>query len=337
MVAAITAPPLMITGWYDWGLADALATWERIERDARDPVRAGARLLITPASHGAPGYRDGSDRASLAHSHRLPTHVPLLAEWYRTVAADELAAWPRVIYFVMGANEWRAAEQWPPAGTRPFRLFCHDGQSLRLDAALPATGADAYTYDPRDPTPTVGGSIVSAVIAPGIIDVADVQRRGDVLSYTSPPLRRDLDVVGPLAARLYVESDAPDTDFAVRLSDVHPDGRALQVQSGFLRARHRDVTGEAEPLEPGTVYRLAIDMWATAYRLVAGHRLRIDIASADFPRFDRNGNSLDPGDGPRAARQTIHRSARFPSHVEISVLGELTPDDFEPELESTCD
>jgi hypothetical protein len=147
-----------------------------------------------------------------------------------------------------------------------------------------------------------------------------VQKRPDVRVYTTPLLEQDLDVVGPLRMILYASSSALDTDFVPRLSDVFQDGRAIQLQSGILRARYRNLEGEPELLERGRVYRLEIDMWATANRFKAGHRLRLDICSADFPRFDRNSNrGGEPGD-PIPAQQTIYHDPERPSHLLVSVL-----------------
>lgn len=149
--------------------------------------------------------------------------------------------------------------------------------------------------------------------------MSKVQKRADVLTYTSPILKQDLDVVGPLRMILYASSSAPDTDFAVRLSDVFPDGRAIALQSGVLRARYRDIA-EPEWLEPGRVYRFEVDLWATANRFKAGHRLRIDVSSADFPHYDRNSNRGGDGGEPIAAKQTIYHDPDHPSHLVVSVL-----------------
>ena len=157
-------------------------------------------------------------------------------------------------------------------------------------------------------------------IPPGSVDVSAVQQRTDVLTFTTEPLEHDVDVVGKLRSVLYASSSAVDTDFAVRLTDVAPDGRAVQLVNGLLRARYRDLDRGAEPLVPGEIYPLEIDMWVTANRFKTGHRIRIDISSADFPRFDRNANlGGAPGD-PVKATQTIYRDASHPSHVVLPIL-----------------
>jgi hypothetical protein len=226
-----------------------------------------------------------------------------------------------VIYYLMGSGQWHTAEAWPPPDAVETQLCLGAEEGLTASPPSEDVEPDGYVYDPNDPTPTVGGSIVSWVYPPGSVDVSGVQQRSDVLTYTTPVLARDVDVVGPLAFVLYASSSAADTDFAVRLSDVFPDGRAVQLQNGVLRARFRDLPEEPSFLEPGEVYRLEVDMWATANRFAAGHRIRIDISSADFPRLDRNSNLGGAHGAPIPAEQRVHRDADHPSHLVLSVLG----------------
>jgi putative CocE/NonD family hydrolase len=250
------------------------------------------------------------------------SHVDLLLRWYAVLREGTTDSWPVVIYYLMGANEWRIADDWPLPDTRQIRFYLGAGGTLTDEQPKEISYPDCYTYDPEDPTPTVGGSIVSSVYPPGSVDVSQVQKRPDVLTYTTPVLERDVDVVGPLRLILYASSSAVDTDFCARLSDLFPDGRAIQLQSGILRARYRGGAGDEEPklLEPGRIYRFEIDMWATANRFRAGHCLRIDICSADFPRFDRNTNRGGEPGTPAPARQTICHGAQHPSHFLLSVL-----------------
>jgi uncharacterized protein len=317
----IHAPPLMITGWYDWGLNDALATWELLRREATEKVSRGSRLIITPAAHNAPGYHEGmADQPELRHNHRLGSHVGLLLAWYDTVRGDAIDEWPTVTYYVMGANEWRVAEAWPPPEARPSRLYLGSEGRLTEQAPQHESQPDRYIYDPGRPTPTLGGSILSSVYPPGSVDVSEMQSRDDILTYTTTVLEKDLDIAGPVRLVLYASSSAVDTDFSARLSDVFPDGCAIQLQSGILRARYRDPVGEPELLEPGRVYRLEIDMWATANRFKAGHRLRVDVSSADFPRFDRNTNRGGEPGAALKAEQAVYLDPQRPSHLILSVL-----------------
>lgn len=319
LFGSLHAPALMITGWYDWCLTDTLATWESIRREANDEVSSNSRLLIAPSAHNATGYHEGFERnPELQHNHRVQNHVGLLIRWYKAVQEDATHAWPRVIYYLMGANEWRCAPDWPPPQAEPVSLYLQ-GEG-RLDSELWDRQPDEtqFVYDPDHPTPTVGGSIVSNVYPPGSVDVSEVQSRSDVIVFTSGSLKRDLDVVGPLKLVLFASSSVRDTDFVARLTDVFPDGRAIQIQSGILRARFRGA--EPELLEPGQIYELEIDMWATANRFKIGHSLRIDIASADFPRFDRNTNLGGAEGTPIAAVQTIYHDVSHPSRLVMFVL-----------------
>jgi len=317
-VADFRAIPLLRTGWYDWFINDALATWELLRAHAPEPLRSQARIIITPSSHNTTGYKERmGEHPELWHNHW--SNVDFTLSWYQTVRDGSIDDWPRVIYYLMGANEWRSADDWPlpEAVDTPFYLGA--GATLSTTAPQEQQAADQYVYDPLEPTPTVGGSIVSWVYPPGSVDVSAVQQRSDVLTYTTEPLEHDVDVVGKLRAVLYASSSAVDTDFAVRLTDVAPDGRAVQLQNGLLRARYRDLDRGAELLVPGEIYPLEIDMWVTANRFRAGHRIRIDISSADFPRFDRNTNlGGAPGD-PITATQTIYRDVSHPSHVVLPV------------------
>lgn len=320
---SLHAPPLMVTGWYDWALNDELATFELLRREALEPVRSRSRLLITPSAHNVPGYHEGmEDSKELQRTYRTESLVGLLLHWYGAVREGTTDEWPTVIYYLMGANEWRVAADWPPPEARQVALHLGPGGTLAPRAPQQPSTPDRYTYNPEDPTPTVGGSILSNVYPPGSVDVSEVQKRPDVLTYTTAPLERDLDVVGPLRLILYASSSALDTDFNARLSDVFPDGRAIQLQSGILRARFRNLHGEPELLEPGRIYSFEIDMWATANRFKRGHRLRLDIASADFPRFDRSANRGGEPGAPVPAMQTIYHDPQHPSHLLISVLKE---------------
>jgi uncharacterized protein len=317
---SLHAPALMITGWYDWGLNDALATWQKFSREAKESVRMRSRLLITPSAHTAPGYHEGmAEHPELQRTYTTVNQVGLLLHWYAALREGRTDSWPTVIYYLMGANEWRAASDWPPPGVRMTSLYLGAGGTLTSEKPREDSAPSRYTYDPNDPTPTIGGSIVSSYYLPGRVDVSAVQKRTDVSTYTTLPLDRDIDVIGPLRLVLHVSSSAVDTDFAARLSDVFPDGRAIQLQNGVLRARYRHLYKEPELLVPGKIHELEIDMWATANRFKAGHRIRLDISSADFPRFDRNTNrGGNPGE-PIRATQTIYHDMNNLSQLILPV------------------
>ncbi len=321
VVRSVHAPALLVSGWYDWGLNDLLATWDLLDRAGTEPLRSRNRMVIAPSAHGHAGYHEGREgHPELDRPYRTAGIIEMQSRWYKAVRDGTTDSWPTVIYYLMGANEWRAADSWPIRDAEPASFYLGPDGSLTSQAPQSPAPPDDYTYDPHDPPPTKGGSIVSWVYPPGSVDVSDVQARPDVLTYSTEPLTEDLDVVGPLTMVLYASSSAVDTDFVARLTDVFPDGRAIQLQAGALRTRYRDLGGEPSFLEPGQVYRLEIDLWATANRFKAGHRLRVDISSGDFPKFDRNTNrGGEPGD-PIPARHRIYRDPAHPSHLEVRVL-----------------
>ena len=336
----VSAPALLITGWYDWNLNDILASWALLMESNNDSVRLQSRLLIAPSAHNARGYQEGRGaHAELDRVFRTADIIDLLLRWYAAMKNCTTDAWPTVIYYLMGANEWWSAPSWPPPEAHRASLYLGSRGALSATRPPPRSPPDQYVYDPSDPTPTAGGSIVSYVYTPGSADVSAIQQRSDVLTYTTPPLEHALDVVGPVRLILYASSSAVDTDFSARLSDVFPDGRAIQLQSGVLRARYRNRDGGAEPLEPQRIYCLEIDMWATANRFKRGHRLRLDICSSDFPRLDRNSNRGGKPGPPIPAEQSIYHDLDHPSRLLISVLGEhgflAENDDASPSRENS--
>lgn len=320
LVRSIQAPALIVTGWYDWNLNGALATWSALTAHGHEQVVSRSALIITPSAHNTEGYREGAVLSpELARNFCTGNIVELLALWFDRFRSAQQTDWPRVAYYLLGANEWRSADAWPPPESDELRLYLvKDGLAPAPSEA--ADGADQFTFDPDDPTPTVGGSIVSAVYPPGSVDISGVLERPDVLTFATPPLENDLDIVGPVRAVLHVSSDARDTDFSVRISDVFPDGRSIQLQTGFLRMRHRAAGPEILWMEPGDIYEIEIDMWAIANRFKSGHRLQIDVSSADFPRYDRNPNTGPDGGPARKALQSIYRNVEHQSHVVLRVL-----------------
>jgi uncharacterized protein len=236
---------------------------------------------------------------------------------------------PPVRIFVMGANRWRDEDAWPPARarTRPLHLRA-DG---RLTWEPPATGEKSrdYVYDPADPVPTSGGRTLmpghEASIALGQRDQRPIEARPDVLVYTTAPLERDVEVTGHVRLVLHAATTAPDTDWTAKLVDVQPDGRALGVVDGIVRARYRDGAERERLLEPGRPERYEIEVGATSIVFARGHRIRLEVSSSNFPRFDRNPNTGGVVAQAResdltAARQTVFHDAARASFVELPVV-----------------
>ncbi|HEU5088458.1 MAG TPA: CocE/NonD family hydrolase, partial [Roseiflexaceae bacterium] len=287
-----------------------------------------SRLVIGPWSHvnwsGMIGEVDFGFAAASAFMNLQTDVTGLTQRWfdYWLKGVDNgITTEPPVRIFVMGANQWRDEAEWPPARAVATPFYLRSAGLLAPDA--PGTESpDQYVYDPADPTPTVGGALLMhATFQPGPRDQRALEARSDMLSYTSAPLDTDLEVVGPVSATLWAASDAPDTDFVARLVDVRPDGTAYNITDGIVRARFRDGPS-AKLLEPGYPYEYHIDLWSTAYVFKAGNRIRVDIASANFPRWDRNLNTAEPHDveGMRPAQQTILHDQVHPSRITLPVI-----------------
>jgi len=237
--------------------------------------------------------------------------------------------------FIMGPDVWREEEDWPLPDTQWHEFYLHsDGQAGstagELSVAVPEDeSADSYRYDPSDPIPTVGGATflpgLSIAANAGPRDQQDIENRADVLCYTSSVLERDLEVTGPVTLILYVRSSAIDTDFTGKLVDVYPDGRAMLLTDGILRARYRSGFEKPEMLTPGEVYRIEIDLVATANVFAAGHRIRLEVSSSNFPRFDRNTNTggviatETDADFKIATNEVLH-DVDHPSHLILPII-----------------
>jgi putative CocE/NonD family hydrolase len=324
----VEVPIFQQGGWFDPYSGSHLRSFARIGD------RVPNRVLMGPWSHEEEvetfrGDVDfGPQSVTVIREHELA--------FYDRFLKDEDGDWdarPPLELFVMGANEWRGEHEWPLARTEVTPWFLRRGGVLSAGEPQADEPADRYAYDPADPVPTIGGvnSVLTMTqgaetpILPGPRDQRVLEARPDVLSYTSEVLERDLEVVGPVEMVLYAASSAKDTDWIVRLSDVHPDGRAIFMTEGIVRARYRGgVDGDTvELLEPGEVAEYRIRCYPTANVFRRGHRLRLDVTSSSFPRFSRNLNTgEDVGTGTRmeVAQQTVLHTDRYPSRVVLPVI-----------------
>jgi uncharacterized protein len=333
----VEAPTFHIGSWYDCFIGETLRQYEVMKERAKAAGTRPPRLLVGPWTHAEFGstvgdldFGIGSSGAFLNYSGDL-TEAHL--RWFdATLKGDErsLEEKPPVEVFVMGENHWRGYEEWPVPGAYEERWHLRGGRRLAREAPEPGE-PDEYDYDPRDPVPTVGGAVLMAPIhRPGARDQREIEDRPDVLVYTSETLREDYTVLGPIHATVFAATSAPDTDFVVRLVDVYPDGRAIGVADGVIRASAREAfpapgvtrPAGAKPVEPGRVYQYNVDLWATGITFRAGHRIRVHVTSSCFPRWDRNPNT---GEGPDSARTEVARQRIFhdperPSHVTLTVV-----------------
>jgi putative CocE/NonD family hydrolase len=328
----IAAPALIVAGWHDALLAGTLAHYRAMrEQAATERARKGSRLVVGPWSHAmfgaVVGEVDFGVRASGSWLDLREDLTTLQLRWFdhhlkgkQNGVADEAP----VRLFVQGRNRWRDEDDWPLDRARPTRLHLRSGGSASFAAPGPDELPDSYVYDPADPCPTRGGNLLMPAQYPrGPVDQTPVIARADVLSYTTEPLGEDLEVTGPIQGVLWAATDGPDTDWVVKLCDVQPDGRTLNVCDGIVRASLRRGLGRPEPVAPGGPLRYEIDLWATSMVFLAGHRLRVLVTSSDFPRYDRNPNTGEHGVHAitgRAARQRVYHDSRHPSHIVLPVI-----------------
>ena len=334
-VEHITLPMFHVTSWYDIFLEGALNAYQAMrERGGSELARRNQRLLIGPWAHlrpyTAPTSRETGD-IDFGPDAMIDLHQ-YLVRWFDYWLKDlntGIMEEPPVYLFVMGENRWRSEHEWPLARTHYTRYYFHSEGSANtrngngtLSTVPPGEEpVDTYLYDPVEPAPTRGGNTL--IIPQGVADQGEVEDRQDVLVYSSEPLARDLEITGPIVVHLYAASSAVDTDFTAKLVDVRPDGYAHNLQDGIVRARYRTSGTQPSLMDPGRVYEFTIDLWATSHLVKAGHRLRVEISSSNFPRFDRNPNTGAPlGRDSRleVANQTIHHGADYPSHIVLPII-----------------
>jgi len=238
--------------------------------------------------------------------------------------------WPAYYLFVMGENRWRGENEWPLKRTRFTSFFLHSAghaATLTGDGLLNATEpgeepSDPFTYDGNNPVPSVGGNNLVGASA-GPMDQASVEERADVLVYSTAPLEQNTELTGPVKLILWAASSARDTDFTGKLVDVHPDGKAYNLCDGIVRAQYRNGTDKPALLEPGKATQFEVDLWVTSNLFRQGHRIRLEVSSSNFPRFDRNPNSGKPfGTDTEllSARQTILHDRDHASHLVLPVI-----------------
>ncbi|MEM7122174.1 MAG: CocE/NonD family hydrolase [Pseudomonadota bacterium] len=327
----IRIPVLHWDGWYDNYLGPMLADWRRLA-DANAPAGHN-HVLIGPWDHECSADKLG--RAGLmpvpasAFPHRWD-HVVAFFDHYLMGLDNGFGKNGPIHYFTLGADTWRDAEDWPLQGTDYQAWYLHSaGQANTADGDGTLTPeppgdepADRFVYDPDNP---IAASLEWDCwsLAGAMGDRRPIEARDDVLVYTSAPLDEPMELTGPVTATLHAASSATDTDFTVVLCDVFPDGSVNMIQDGILRTGFRDPDKAPQPIDPSEDYALPIDLWATSYQLGKGHRLRVEISSSDFNRYDRNpntGGTYGHSATTIKAEQTIHHDGARPSHIVLPVI-----------------
>jgi putative CocE/NonD family hydrolase len=329
--ALLSVPTLHLGGWFDLFARSTLRLF-REQRELHDALANSVHLLMGPWTHAPQmpqfqghvnfGYAASADYAGVPQVHLA---------FFRKYLLDEQVTLPRVRYFMMNANDWRDSQTWPPNGVIARRFHLSSGSRantpagngvLIVDAAAPAM--DEFVYDPGAPTPTCGGRFMAWTgRLAGPVDQTPTRERRDILCYTSEPLAEALDLAGPVNVSLTVSSSAVDTDFVAKLCDVDSAGTALSVCEGVVRMRWRKGFDAASLLEPGAHETIIIDLGDVAWRVLEGHRLRLQVQSANYPHLDNNTNTGNPigvdKTGMKATNRVFHGTDQ-PSWLTLTVL-----------------
>ena len=335
----LNVPGLWFMSWYDVSVGPNLEMFNHVRKTARSDIADQQWAIIAPVAHCA--YTRAAENTVVGERSMGDARLDyneivygFFDKFLKGAGDTRLDALPKVTYFTMGLNKWQSSDIWPPRGARPLTLYLSSGghaNSLTGDGLLaaepPATGTpDVFVYDPLNPVLSYGGNVCCTgnAIEAGSFDQRRMEARHDVLVYTSEPFKEGIEVSGPITPTLYVSSDARDTDFTVKVLDVYPDGRAYNLDESIQRMRYRD--GYDKPqvwMEKGAVYKVTLQPLVTSNYFAPGHRLRVEISSSNFPRFDRNLNT--GGDNhdeatPVVARNTVHHSKQYPSSITVTVV-----------------
>jgi uncharacterized protein len=329
--SGVIVPVFHLTGWYDFVSPASLSNW----RAMREATEHPQPLLIGPWVHDQiytqetrVGVIDAGESSILG----VDGLMRLAIDWFDCHLRQRCTNRPPVRVFFLGENQWRDFEDWPPreSRTRSFYLESRgNAASSPVDGRLdprprPRSGQDQFIFDPNHPVPTAGGAnfhFFPEVNGPR--DQREIEARDDVLVYTTAPLDSDLLIAGPVRAILHVSTEGRDTDFTAKLVSVDADGSPRNIVDGILRLSHRNGRDSRQLVEPGQIYEITVDLGEIAIRVPRGHRLRVDITSSNFPKFDRNPNTgEEPFDAAvlRPVQQTIHHGRIHPSRLEITTL-----------------
>jgi putative CocE/NonD family hydrolase len=340
----INTPGLWFMSWYDVSVGPNLATYNHVRKTARPEIARQQYAVIAPTLHCA--YTRATENTVVGErsvGDARYDYAALTYGWFDHFLKGEanglLDTLPRVRYFTMGSNRWQTTDTWPPAGAEPLTLYLSSGgkaNTLDGDGVLTtrppsADRPDGLSYDPMKPVPSYGGNVCCTgnAVQGGSFDQRKMEARPDILVYTSEPFKEGTEVSGPITVTLYVSSDVKDTDFTVKFLDVYPDGRAYNLDETIQRVRYRE--GYDKPpvfMEKGKVHKVTLSPMTTSNFFEAGHRMRIEVSSSNFPRFDRNlntgGNNYDEKDGV-VARNMVHHSRQYPSAMTVTVVRKPVP------------
>lgn len=328
----ITVPTMVIGGWYDHNIESNLEWFGDLQTQSPANVQAAHRMLIGPWAHG------GFGAVQVGSATQGELSYPAAAGWSDSLAlrffdfhlrglANGVDTDDAVQTFLMGSDRWESSSAWRE-GPQTARFFLNEQNSLTIPEPTANNGSDAIIYDPRYPSPTVGGPVLTDSLGQGPFDQAPVvEARTDILTYTTPALSDDLTVSGQIKAVLYVSSDQPDTDFTVRLTDVYPDGRSMLVNTGVMRMRFRNSFSQYfDTIIPGNIYPIEVVLPSTSITFLAGHSIRLNVASSNFPQFSlnlNNGDSLYVAGDTMVATNEVYRTISEASYLELPSVPEV--------------
>ncbi|MBK8809405.1 MAG: CocE/NonD family hydrolase [Acidobacteria bacterium] len=335
----INVPGFWFMSWYDVSTGPNLAAYNHVRKTARPDIADKQYAVIAPTLHC--GYTRATEDTVVGERSmgdaRL-NYSELTYGWFDHFLKGEengiLQKMPKVRYYTMGSNKWQTSESWPPAGAKSETFYLSSGgkaNSLNGDGVLQTSppesdNPDRFTYDPMNPVPSFGGNVCCTgnAVRGGSFDQRKMEERPDILVYSTEPLKEGIELSGPIDVTLYVSSDAKDTDFTVKLIDVDAEGRAWNLDETIQRLRYRNGYDKPEVwMESGKVYKFTFQPMTTSNYFAAGHRIRIEISSSNFPRFDRNlntgGRNYDETKGV-IANNAVHHSKQYPSSMTISVV-----------------
>jgi len=335
----INVPGFWFMSWYDVSVGPNLAAYNHVRKTARREIADQQYAVIAPTLHCS--YKRALENTIVGERSvgdaRL-NYDELTWAWFDHFLKGEkngvLQTMPKVRYYTMGINKWQSSDTWPPLGAQAMSLFLSSGGKANTgggDGSLTneppaADNPDRFDYDPMKPAPSYGGNVCCTgnAVSGGAFDQRKIEERPDILVYSTEPLQEGIEVSGPIEVTLYVSSDAKDTDFTVKLIDVYPDGRAYNLDETIQRMRYRN--GYDKPLvwmENGKVYKVTLQPMTTSNYFEAGHRIRLEVSSSNFPRFDRNmntgGKNYDESQGV-VARNAVHHSKQYPAEIKIMVI-----------------
>jgi putative CocE/NonD family hydrolase len=333
-------PSLWFMSWYDVSISPNLALFNHVRENAKDPEVANNQFaVIAPVAHCA--YKRATAETIVGERNVGDARLDwdgLVYGWFDYWLKGEkntvVETMPKVRYYTMGLNKWQTSNTWPPEGAHMVTYYLASGgkaNSLNGDGTLMTNQPgsedkpDSFVYDPMNPVPSYGGNVCCTgnAIHAGAFDQRRNEARNDVLVYSTGPLKEGIEVSGSIETTLYISSDAKDTDFTVKLLDVYPDGTAYNLDETIQRVRYREGYDKQVFMEPDKIYKVALSAMSTSNYFAAGHRVRIEVSSSNFPRFDRNlntgGHNYDETDAV-VAHNAVHHSRQHPSQIRLSVV-----------------